>query len=166
MLNEVHDINIFTNGQGKQNFSNAKQLKRHIYDYIITDSKTERKFVNELDTSEEVVVYAKLPNGFSIPTPVGNYNPDWAIAFKEKSVKHVFFVAETKGSMSSLTLRKMEETKIECAHKFFEKINSSVQAKNVKYDVIKSYGKLMEVVGVGEGSLASKLSIDFEKNRS
>jgi type III restriction enzyme len=75
---------------------------------VFTDSTIERGFVNELDTSEEVVVYAKLPNGFSIPTPVGDYNPDWAISFKEGTVKHINFIAETKGSMSSMDLRKIE----------------------------------------------------------
>lgn len=71
---------------------------------MFTDSKNERTFVAELDTSAEVVVYAKLPKGFFIPTPVGNYNPDWAIAFHEGTVKHIYFIAETKGSMSSMEL--------------------------------------------------------------
>ena len=107
---ETHDIDIFTAGQSKQDFTKASQkLKNHIYDYVITDSKVEREFVGELDTSAEVVVYAKLPRGFVIPTPVGDYNPDWAISFKEGSVKHIYFVAETKGSMSSLQLRAIEE---------------------------------------------------------
>jgi len=142
-INETHDIDIFTKGQIKQNFSKAgEQLKRHVYDYVITDSKTERTFVKELDTSSEVVVYAKLPRGFSIPTPVGNYNPDWAIAFKEGAVKHIYFVAETKGSMSSLQLKKIEASKIECARKFFTGITSD----QVKYDVVDSFGKLMELV--------------------
>ncbi|MBP7492326.1 MAG: restriction endonuclease subunit R, partial [Rhodoferax sp.] len=114
----------------------------HIYDYVFTDSKNERDFVRELDASTEVVVYAKLPRGFFIPTPVGNYNPDWAIAFQEGKVKHVYFVAETKGSMSSMDLRKIEESKIECARKFFAKITS----EQVKYDVVDGYGKLMELV--------------------
>lgn len=91
-----------------QDFSKAGEaLKRHVYDYVLTDSATERKFVTELDTSAEVIVYAKLPNGFFIPTPVGNYNPDWAISFKEGAVKHIYFVAETKGSMSSMELREI-----------------------------------------------------------
>jgi len=149
-VTDKHDIDIFTNAQSKQNFKNAGEpLKRHIYDYVITDSKIERKFVQELDTSSEVAVYAKLPNGFSIPTPVGNYNPDWAITFKEGTVKHVYFVAETKGSMSSMDLRKIEETKIECARKFFDEINRKITPKNVKYDVINSFGKLMDIVGKG-----------------
>lgn len=148
-ISETHDIDIFTNAQSKQNFSNAGDpLKRHIYDYAITDSKIERTFVKNLDTSTEVVVYAKLPKGFFIPTPVGNYNPDWAISFKEGKVKHVYFVAETKGSMSSMELREIEKTKIECARKFFEEINQKINPKNVKYDVVNSYSRLMEVVGV------------------
>ena len=103
---ETHDIDIFTAGQSKQDFSKASEkLKNHVYDYVITDSKVEREFVKELDSSTEVVVYAKLPRGFLIPTPVGHYNPDWAISFKEGSVKHIYFVAETKGSMSSMELR-------------------------------------------------------------
>jgi type III restriction enzyme len=146
---ETHDIDIFTDAQTKQDFSKAGDpLQRHIYDYVITDSKIERSFVSELDTSSEVVVYAKLPKGFSIPTPVGNYNPDWAISFKEGSVKHVYFVAETKGSMSSMELREVEKTKIKCARKFFDEINRKINPENVKYDVVNSFGKLMEVVGI------------------
>ncbi len=148
-INETHDIDIFTQAQTRQDFSKAgSPLKRHIYDYAITDSKVERGFVNELDTSDEVVVYAKLPRGFFIPTPVGNYNPDWAIAFREGSVQHVYFVAETKGSMSSMELREIEKTKIECARRFFDEINRKIHPKNVKYDVVDSYSKLMEIVGV------------------
>ncbi|HRJ88574.1 MAG TPA: DEAD/DEAH box helicase family protein [Pyrinomonadaceae bacterium] len=140
---EKYDTDIFTQDKAKQNFSQAgDKLKRHVYDYVFTDSKIERAFVTDLDTSEEVVVYAKLPKGFSIPTPVGDYNPDWAISFKEGLVKHVYFVAETKGSLSSMDLRKIEKSKIECARKFFAKITSD----QVKYDVVDSYGKLMELV--------------------
>lgn len=146
---ETHDIDIFTAGQSKQDFTKASEkLKNHIYDYVVTDSKVEREFVKELDTSTEVIVYAKLPRGFLIPTPVGDYNPDWAIAFKEGSVKHIYFVAETKGSMSTLELRAIEHTKIECAHKFFAEINRKIDPEHVKYDVVTSYGKLMEIVGM------------------
>jgi len=99
---------------------------------VITDSKVEREFVKELDTSTEVVVYAKLPRGFLIPTPVGDYNPDWAISFKEGSVKHIYFVAETKGSMSSMELRAIEQTKIECARKFFAEVNRMIEPEHVK----------------------------------
>ena len=141
-VGETYGIDIFTQEKPKEDFSKAIKVDHHIYDYVFTDSKNERTFVSELDTSAEVVVYAKLPKGFFIPTPVGNYNPDWAIAFHEGTVKHIYFIAETKGSMSSMELRKIEECKIECARKFFTKITSY----QVKYDVVDSYGKLMELV--------------------
>jgi type III restriction enzyme len=141
-VEDRHGIDIFTAEKPRDNFSKAVKTDRHIYDYVFTEAKNEMQFVTELDKSVEVVVYAKLPRSFFIPTPVGNYSPDWAIAFKEGTVKHVYFVAETKGSMSSMELRKIEECKIECAKKFFTKITS----EQVKYDVVDSYGKLMELV--------------------
>ena len=109
-------------------------------------SQPERHFSEALEASSEVVVYAKLPRGFLIPTPVGDYNPDWAIAFKEGAVKHIYFVAETKGSMSSMDLRPVEKTKIECARKYFEEMNRKFAPENVQYDVVDSFGKLMELV--------------------
>ncbi len=146
-LADQYSIDIFTAGQSKQDFSKAgEKLKNHIYDYVVTDSNIEREFVKELDTSAEVVVYAKLPRGFLIPTPVGDYNPDWAISFKEGLVKHIYFIAETKGSMSTMDLRAIEEKKIDCARKFFDEINRKIDSKQVKYDIVTSYGKLMEIV--------------------
>lgn len=151
--NEVeqrYETNIFTAAQTGQDFSRAtEKLKNHIYDYCMTDSGTERRFVEELDTSSEVVVYAKLPRGFLIPTPVGDYNPDWAISFKKGSVKHIYFVAETKGSMSSMKLREIERTKIDCARRFFDEVNTNLAAEQVKYEVVTDFTKLLEVVGVG-----------------
>ncbi|MHB1352176.1 MAG: restriction endonuclease [Thiobacillus sp.] len=146
-VEDKYDLDIFTAGQTKQDFSKAgDKLKRHIYDYVLTDSNVERTFVKELDTCSEVVVYAKLPRGFLIPTPVGDYNPDWAITFKDGAVKHVYFVAETKGSMSSMVLNEIEKTKIKCARKFFDGINKKCAPENVRYDVVNSFGKLMELV--------------------
>ncbi len=146
-VEERYDTDIFTAGMTKQDFTHAgDKLKHHIYDYVMTDSTVERNFVTELDTSSDVVVYAKLPRGFLIPTPVGDYNPDWAISFKEGQVKHVYFVAETKGSMSKMELRKIEETKIECASKFFDEMNRRYAPQNVKYEVVDSFSKLMEMV--------------------
>lgn len=95
----------------------------------------------------EVVVYAKLPKGFLIPTPVGDYNPDWAIAFTAGAVRHIYFVAETKGSLSSMTLREIEHTKIECARKFFAEISQRMTKDQVKYDVVTNYAQLMDMVG-------------------
>lgn len=146
-VEDKFDLDIFTAGLTKQDFSKAgDKLQRHIYDYVLTDSNIERQFVKELDTSGDVVVYAKLPRGFLIPTPVGDYNPDWAISFKEGAVKHVYFVAETKGSMSSMELREIEKTKIKCARRFFDEMNQKFSQEQVKYDVVDSFGKLMELV--------------------
>ena len=148
-VEDKFDLDIFTAGQTKQDFSNAvKTPKHHIYDFVLPDSgsKPERDFAEALESSTEVVVYAKLPRGFLIPTPVGDYNPDWAISFKEGAVKHIYFVAETKGSMSSMDLREIEKTKIKCARKFFDEMNRRFAPENVKYDVVDSFGKLMEVV--------------------
>lgn len=141
------DLDIFTSRQSKQDFSKAgDKLNKHVYDYALTDSMVEREFVKELDTATDVVVYAKLPRGFSIPTPVGDYTPDWAIAFKEGSVKHIYFVAETKGSMASMELRAVEKTKTQCARKFFEAMNRRHAGEEVRYDVVDGFGKLMEIV--------------------
>ncbi|WP_429886303.1 type III restriction-modification system endonuclease [Geoalkalibacter halelectricus] len=150
---ETYDTDIFTAAQTKQDFTRAgDKLKNHIYDYAITDSGVERSFVKELDSSQEVVVYAKLPRGFFIPTPVGDYNPDWAISFKEGTVKHVYFVAETKGTMSTMQLRALEEKKIACARVFFENLNERLKPEHVKYDVVTDYAKLMAIVGVRAAS--------------
>lgn len=147
-LAERYDVDIFTANQTGQDFSKASvKLKRHVYDYVVTDSEIERKFADALDTASEVVVYAKLPRGFLIPTPVGDYNPDWAIAFKAGSVKHIYFVAETKGSLSTMKFREIERTKIECARKFFEEIGRPIVQDKVKYEFIASYAQLMDIVG-------------------
>jgi type III restriction enzyme len=141
-IDESYGIDIFTQEKDRRDFSKAVKTNLHIYDYVFTDSENERNFVKELDTGTDIEVYSKLPKSFSIPTPVGNYNPDWAIAFKQGTVKHIYFIAETKGSMSSMELREIEKSKIECARKFFTKITSD----QVKYDVVTSYSKLMELV--------------------
>lgn len=122
---------------------NAMEAKRHLYDYVIYDSTNERDFASSLEAhSQEVEVYVKLPRGFYISTPVGKYNPDWAIAFYEGTVKHIYFVAETKGDMSSTELRKIEEAKAHCAREHFRAISGA----NVKYDIVDSYDSLWELV--------------------
>lgn len=148
-LDDRYDSSIFTENQTAQDLSKAgNKLEKSVYEYVVTDSKVERSFVDQLDVSDEVVVYSKLPRGFFIPTPVGDYNPDWAIAFHEGKVKHVYFVAETKGSMSSLQLKGVEEAKIECARKFFAALNEKSATDNVTYDVVETYESLLQLVGV------------------
>ena len=148
-INERHEIEIFTENQIGIDFSRATtKLNNHIYDYAVVDSEVERSFVKEMDTSTQIVVYAKLPHGFLIPTPIGDYNPDWAISFKQGSVKHIYFIAETKGTMSSMKMRELEKAKIECARKFFDKIGEQTAVDRVKYDVVTDFNKLMELVGL------------------
>ena len=142
-IDAVYDTSIFTEPTMKGRLGmNAMAAKKHLYDHILYDSTNERTFAQNLDTSEEVAVYIKLPNGFHITTPVGKYNPDWAIAFNEGMVKHIYFVAETKGSMSSMQMRMIEDAKTHCAREHFKAISTD----NVKYDVVDSYEALMNMV--------------------
>jgi type III restriction enzyme len=147
-VDERYAVDIFTANQTSQDFSRATaKLRNHVYDYAIIDSDVERDFVTALDASDEVVVYAKLPRDFLIPTPVGGYNPDWAISFKVGSVRQIYFVAETKGTLTSLELRGKEELKIACARKFFDELSKRVATDRVKYGVVTNYGELMDLVG-------------------
>lgn len=143
VLDEKYDTDVFTDPTIKGKLGvNAIKAKKHLYDHIVYDSSNERDFAKDLDTNVDVAVYVKLPDGFYISTPVGHYNPDWAIAFYEGKVKHIYFVAETKGSMNSMQLRLIEESKIHCAREHFKAISSG----NVVYDVVDSYKSLLEKV--------------------
>lgn len=143
VLDEHYDTDIFTEPTIKGKLgTNAMKAQRHLYDHIVYDSTNERDFAADLDTNTDVAVYVKLPDSFYIATPVGHYNPDWAIAFYEGTVKHIYFVAETKGSMSSMQLRLIEESKIHCAREHFKAISNG----NVVYDVVDSYQALMDKV--------------------
>ena len=143
VLDEHYDTDIFTEPTIKGKLgTNAMKAQRHLYDHILYDSTNERNFAADLDTNTDVAVYVKLPDSFYIATPVGHYNPDWAIAFYEGTVKHIYFVAETKGSMSSMQLRLIEESKIHCAREHFKAISNG----NVVYDVVDSYQALMDKV--------------------
>src|SRR5574344_1992976 len=143
----TYDSSIFTEGKHSQGIEKAYPAKKHILDYVFTDGlakeSTEKTFAEALDEAEEVSVYAKLPRSFQIPTPVGHYSPDWAIAFKKGTVKHIFFIAETKGSLDSMDLRGVEKAKIACAKKLFNDISTS----DVKYWNVTSYQNLLDVMG-------------------
>ena len=142
----TYNNDIFTATQSKVDAKKVFETHKSIKDFIITDGiaedSIEKKFASSLENADEVVVYAKLPRGFQIPTPVGDYSPDWAIAFKEGTVKHIYFIAETKGSLDSLELRPIEKAKIECASKLFNKLSDN----NVRYGVADSYQELLKIV--------------------
>ena len=138
-----YDSDIFTKEKSRQTVDKAYEAKKHILDYVFPDSQGERTFAEDLDKADEVCVYAKLPRSFHIPTPVGNYAPDWAIAFNDNmGIKHVFFIAETKGSMDSMQLKGVEKAKIDCAKKLFNNVSTS----QVRYGCVDSYGSLLEVM--------------------
>lgn len=141
-----YDSTIFTAEKNTQSFDKAFLAKKAIQDYVFTDGSAEksieRRFAEDLDAAEEVCVYAKLPRTFQIPTPVGNYSPDWAIAFYEGTVKHIFFIAETKGTMETLNLRPIEQAKISCAKKLFNEMSTS----NVVYHDVDSYQSLLDIM--------------------
>lgn len=143
VMDEKYGIDVFTDPTIKGKLGvNAMKANKHLYDHIVYDSTNEKEFAEELDTNTNVAVYAKLPDGFYISTPVGHYNPDWAIAFYEGTVKHIYFIAETKGSMDSMQLRLIEESKIHCAREHFKAISNS----EVVYDVVDSYKALLDIV--------------------
>ena len=143
VMDDRYGTEVFTDPTIKGRLGvNAMKAKKHLYDHIVYDSSNEQKFARELDTNTNVAVYVKLPDGFYISTPVGHYNPDWAIVFYEGTVKHIYFVAETKGSMNSMQLRLIEESKIHCAREHFKAISNG----EVVYDVVDSYQSLMDLV--------------------
>ena len=141
-IDDVYDEAIFTERM-PDNASKAYEAKKNIQRFVFPDSDGERRFAEDMDAASEVAVYAKLPRAFQIPTPVGNYAPDWAIAFKEGSVRHVFFVAETKGTMDTLELSGVENAKIACAKKLFNEMSTS----DVRYHNVATYEDLLEVMG-------------------
>lgn len=141
-IDDVYDESIFTTRM-PDNASRAYESKKGIQRFVFPDSEVERKLAEDMDVAREVAVYAKLPRTFQIPTPVGNYAPDWAIAFKEGAVRHVFFVAETKGSMSSLDINPVENAKIACAEKLFNEMSTA----NVRYHQVATYDQLLGLVG-------------------
>ena len=143
VLDDRYDTDVFTEPTLKGRLgTNAMKADKHLYDHVLYDSTNERDFAKDLDVDSHVAVYVKLPDGFYISTPVGRYNPDWAIAFYEGTMKHIYFVAETKGSMRSMQLRDIEKAKIHCAREHFRAISTG----DVVYDVIDSYQALLDKV--------------------
>lgn len=143
VMDDKYGTDVFTDPTIKGRLGvNAMKAKKHLYDHVVYDSSNEQEFATELDTNTNVAVYVKLPDGFYISTPVGRYNPDWAIAFYEGTVKHIYFVAETKGSMNSMQLRLIEESKIHCAREHFKAISNG----EVVYEVVDSYKTLLDML--------------------
>ena len=142
--NETYELSIFTGAHltGTLGKNVIETKRKHLYDHLIYDSNVEKNFAEDLEADDNVTVYVKLPSGFYIPTPIGKYNPDWAIVFREGTVKYIYFVAETKGSMDSMQLRLIESAKIDCAREHFKTISNG----NVRYDVVNNYEELLKLI--------------------
>ena len=136
-----YDSSIFV-PERKLNINKVIEAQKHITPYIAFDSEGEKAFAEALEGATEVQVYAKLPRKLKIPTPVGNYAPDWAIVFNDGTVRHVFFVAETKGSLDGMELRGVEKAKTECAKKLFNRISTS----KVRYGVVDKFENLYKLI--------------------
>lgn len=143
----TYESAIFT-AEKNNDFTKAYRAKKNVQEYVFADGyakdgkSVERRMAEDMDLAEEVCVYAKLPKGFSIPTPVGNYSPDWAIAFIKGTVKHIFFIAETKGTMETLNLKPIEQAKIKCAKKLF----ADLSTEDVVYHDVDSYQSLLNIM--------------------
>ena len=141
MTEGKYSSDIFT-AVSRADFSKAYEAKKHITDYVIADSQGERNFAHDLDEAKEVIVYAKLPRSFKIPTPVGNYAPDWAIAMERDGVKDIFFIAETKGSLLSMDITPIEKAKIDCCTKLFNEMSTA----KVRYHQVTKYQDLIDAI--------------------
>lgn len=143
-MDQQYEADIFSEQELRGRIGiDALPSTKSLYDLVVVDSQgVEKRFAEELEQQEMVEVYTKLPRGFYISTPMGRYNPDWAIAFREGSVKHIYFVAETKGSEDVTQLREVEQKKIECARRHFASLSDST----VKFDVVSSYSSLYNKV--------------------
>lgn len=140
---QTYDTGIFTKEKSRQTVDKAYPARKHILDYVFSDSQGERNFAEALDKADEVCVYAKLPRSFQIPTPVGDYAPDWAIAFNDNiGVKHIFFIAETKGSMNSIQFKGIEKAKINCAKKLFNNLSTN----KVRYHEVTDYNTMINEI--------------------
>ncbi|MBP2257490.1 type III restriction-modification system endonuclease [Virgibacillus alimentarius] len=141
---EYYEQSLFENeelvGYMKANAVQVDNAKS-VYNYIKYDSETEKAFAEKLNNDEDVKLFIKLPGSFVIDTPLGNYNPDWAILIEKDGVEKLFFVIETKGSTDQEDLRLREDGKITCGRKHFAALENGV-----KYDVANSYEQLKENV--------------------
>lgn len=136
-----YDSTIFV-PERRININKALELSKHVTPYVAFDSEGEKEFAEALQGANEVLIFAKLPRKLKIPTPVGNYAPDWAIVFEDGAVRHVFFVAETKGSLDKMELRGVEKAKTECAKKLF----NSISTNKTRYDVVTKFEKLYDII--------------------
>ena len=108
----------------------VKNQQKSVFDYVVYDSDPELKFAELLDSREDIKMFVKLPDKFKIPTPVGDYNPDWAIVKHEDGQERIYMIRETKSTQQESLLRFTESAKIRAAKKHFEAIGIDNYAKS------------------------------------
>jgi type III restriction enzyme len=108
---------------------NMLESERSVYDHVIYDSDVEKGFAERFEKDENIILYAKLPAWFKITTPIGNYNPDWAVLVNNNDEQKLYFVLETKGTIQLESLRQTEADKIKCGEKHFEALGQDVEFK-------------------------------------
>jgi type III restriction enzyme len=118
--------------------------KRSVYEQVIFQSDTERTFADDLEKNEAIKVYAKLPGWFRVPTPLGPYNPDWAVLVEKDGAERLYFVVETKSSLFTDDLRDKESAKIECGKAHFKALE--VREAPAQYIVARSVDDVLSSV--------------------
>ena len=141
---QTYDVSIFETDRYEIPLEDAFEATNHVYNYVAVNSKNERSFAMELEAAEEVIVYAKLPRGFTIPTPGGSYNPDWAIALESEGHRQIYFVAETKADTIDEQLRLSELQSIDSADCYFRDISPEVTFKKIE-----NFDQLMQAISQG-----------------
>ena len=135
--------------RSREDFTKIKDnCKKHVTDMFVWDSNVEREFADSLEENHEVEVYAKLPRSFKIPTPVGDYAPDWAIVLNINNQKHIYFIAETKGTLDSMELNAIENAKIKCSTQLFDSIDNlrNLNDSKVIYHQVKDWKSMYDII--------------------
>ncbi|MEI7504513.1 MAG: restriction endonuclease subunit R, partial [Paludibacter sp.] len=114
------------------------------YDYVVYDSAIESTLSREFENNSNVKVYAKLPGWFKIDTPLGNYNPDWAVLFEMDGKEQLFFVIESKGSMGLEFLRPSEQGKIECGKAHFRELSAQT-GSNISLEFVSTMDDFVNI---------------------
>ncbi|WP_338432104.1 DEAD/DEAH box helicase family protein [Clostridium tyrobutyricum] len=110
---------------------NMINSEKSVYDYIIYDSNVEAEFTEKFEKNDNIKMYIKLPHWFKVPTPLGSYNPDWAVLIEKDNMEKLYFVVETKGNILAEELREREYKKIQCGHKHFAALGNDVVFKEI-----------------------------------
>ncbi len=145
-LDDKYSMDIFIESNIGEYQQDCESYKKHATRFLMLDSNIEKDFADALDISEEICAFVKLPKSFYIPTPIGKYSPDWAIVAKKNDKKHIYLIAETKGSLDDNELRFYEKNKILCAKRLYKQLHKEElgDIKPVQYEKVSKTVELFE----------------------